>query len=99
METLEFIKAKYGSFSINDEGLDNFSRGELAELIEEYCQIIEHINKPYVKVDDKPVSASEWIKYNEQYNQWREEWEGKTNTMDAQMMKPNKPSYFIANND
>jgi len=99
MTELEFIRAKLGDVNIHADDI-LMSRVEIAEYIEEYNQIQAHIKwNGQVKLDDSPIPASEWIDYNEKYLDWEEKYEGKMETMDAGMSRPNQPNYFMANND
>lgn len=40
-----------------------------------------------------------WKEYSEQLEKWWCKHQGKTDTMEAGMSRPNKPGYFRANND
>ena len=81
-------------------GLDNnITRQQLSELIKEYNEIQVHIKSNHVKLSDKPILVSQWIGYNERYNSWLKTYEGRLDSMDAGMSRPNKPNYFRANND
>ena len=99
MTPLEFIKAKYGDHSIHSDTMANFSKAELAELIEEYEQIQGHIQEGHVTLDNTPIPAKDWIDYNNRYLAWWDKYEGNFASMDAAMSRPNKPNYFTANND
>lgn len=53
----------------------------------------------YPTVNDREVSDEEWDRYVDRYQEWKELYEGRMDTMEAAMSKPNPPGYIRANND
>ncbi len=99
MTPREFIIGKFGTVAWDSSEMEGFSRQELTELIEEYDQIQNHIQKGHVTLDDTPIDAKKWIEYNEDYQRWREKYSDDLTSFEAGMSKPNKPNYYRANND
>lgn len=92
MNEIEFILER-----LKDD--NNISKGDISSLIREYNEIQAHIKVNHVKLDSEPILVSQWISYNNRYKSWKKTYEGRLDSMNANMFKPNKPNYFRANND
>ena len=70
---------------------------EVCNAMDELVQVREIMSKSYVFRDNRKIDVSEWIEYNDRYQEWL--LKDYPDDFSCAMSEPNHPNYFKANNE